>query len=158
MEKTLPLWSSFRELAAESSHPESSDISRLSQSNGMPTAAKSLENELPRDVSLECKCAKGTSDCKIHPSGMEEYLASMRVSHAQILASPEIRQALEKVRGLDFTRKSLGLPMRYDLNTSSWKMSQQSLLEPAENGSEPSLATLPSAGIVRVGVRSRRQK
>jgi len=75
----------------------------------------------------------------------------MQGSHARILASPEIKQALEKVRGLDFTGKFSGLPMKYDRNTCSWKMSQQSLLSMMDQPCEQSLATLPVAGLMLSG-------
>jgi len=71
----LQLWNSSQELVVESSHPESSDISRLSQSNGIATAAKSLESESQTDGFPACRCGKGTFDCSNHPSGVEEYLA-----------------------------------------------------------------------------------
>jgi len=76
----------------------------------------------------------------------------MRAFLARILASQGIRQVLAKIQGRDYTEKSYALQMRYDLNTSSWKMSQQSLLGPMENGSEQSLATLPKEGLMRSGV------
>jgi len=128
------------------------DTNPSQQSNGNPTPAKSCESEQPMDGSPVCECMKEMCDCSIHPSTKEKYLASMQASHARILASPEVRQVLQQVRGLDFTGKFSGLPMKYDLVSSSWKMSQQSLLEPMEDGSEQSLATLPSAALMRSGV------
>jgi hypothetical protein len=76
----------------------------------------------------------------------------MQASLAKILAAPETKQALAKVRALDFTGKFSALPMRYDLTTSSWKMSQQSLLEMTDGCSEQSLATLPRGALMRSGV------
>jgi len=49
----------------------------------------------------------------------------MQASHAQILASPEIRQGLERVREAAYIAKYCESPMKYDRNLSFWRMSQQ---------------------------------
>ena len=136
---------------------ESSQISFLDTdpsllSNGMPTLAASLEPELMMDGLMECTCGKETSECSIHPTTKDKWIASMRDSLAKILVSQELNVALEKVRALDFTEKSYALQTRFDLNTSSWRMSQESLLEMTDECYEPSLEILPTAAMMQFGL------
>jgi len=99
-----------------------------------------------------CECSREMSGCSIHPNTKDEWIASMQDSLARILVSQEVRLALVKVRALDFTGKYSGLPMKFDLISSSWKMSQQSFLEITEECCEQSLETLPRVALMRSGV------
>jgi hypothetical protein len=56
----------------------------------------------------------------------------MRDSLALILALPENKQALEKIREAAYIEKPLGLLGSYDQNSSTWKTSQQSFLMDSE--------------------------
>ena len=136
---------------------ESSQISFLDTdpsllSNGIATLAASSEPELMTDGLMECTCGKETSECSIHPTTKEEWIASMRDSLAKILVSQELNVALEKARALDFTEKSFALQTKFDLNTSSWRMSQESLLEMTDECYEPSLEILPTAAMMLSGL------
>ena len=142
---------SLPESAVESSQTSFWDTDPSLQSNGINTLAESSENESQTDGLKECQCGKGMSSCSIHPNTKDEWIASMRDSLAKILVSPEIRQGLAKIHALDFTEKSYALQMRYSLSTSSWKMSQQSLLDVMGNGSEQSLVILPSEAMMLSG-------
>jgi hypothetical protein len=139
------------ESVVESSQTSFWDTDQSLQSSGISTLAKFSENESQTDGLKECQCGKEMSSCSIHPNTKEEWIASMRDSLAKILVSPEIKQGLQKVRGLDFTEKSYALQMRYSLSTYSWKMSQQSLLSEMEQSSEQSLVTLPSEAMMQSG-------
>lgn len=142
---------SLPESAVESSQTSFWDTDPLLQSSGTSTLAKSSENEWKTDGLMECQCGKAMSSCSIHPNKKDEWIASMRDSLAKILVSPEIKQGLAKIHALDFTEKSYALQMRYSLSTSSWKMSQQSLLDVMGNGSEQSLVILPSEAMMLSG-------
>ena len=120
--------------------------------NGINTAVKSSEQESQTDGLTECQCGKETSDCLIHPNTKDEWIAFMQDSLAKILAKPVVKEALGKIRDRGFTDKSYGLQMRYSLNTCSWKMSQQSLVEITEECSEQSLETLPREATIVSGV------
>jgi len=122
-------------------------MNQLSLWSGTDTPVKSSENEQQTDGSLACKCGKGMSDCSIHPNTPDEWIASMRASLARILASPVIKQELARKREAAFTVKSSASLAWFDLNTSSWKTSQQSLL----TDSEPSLVTWPRSGMTANG-------
>jgi len=120
--------------------------------SGTNTLVKSSEKELQTDGLRECQCGKEMSLCSIHPNTKDEWIASMQGSLAKILAKPVVKEALVKVQGRDFTDRSYGLQTRYNLNTCSWKMSQQSLAEIMEPCSEQSLETLPTEATIVSGV------
>ena len=128
------------------------DTDPSSQSNGTNTPVTSSEQESQTDGLKECQCGKEMSNCLIHPNTRDEWISSMRDSLARILAQPEIKLALQKARGLDFTEKYYALQTQFDLNTCFWKTSQQSLLEMMENGSEQSLEILPREAMMRSGL------
>lgn len=56
----------------------SSATNQLSLLSGMNMPAKSCENEQQMDGSPICECGKGMSDCLIHPSTPEKWIASMQ--------------------------------------------------------------------------------
>ena len=142
---------SSQEQVEESLQTSSLDTGQLPLLSGMNTVAKCSEKELKMDGSRECMCMKEMSNCLIHPSGREEWIASVQDSLAKILAIQALRQVLAKIRAQDYTGRHCALPMWYDLPTSSWKMSQASFLEEMESGSEQSLQTLPREGMMLSG-------
>jgi len=125
-----------------------SDTSQLSLLSGNHTPAKSYANEPPKDGSPNCTCGKEISDCSIHPSTPEKWIASMRDSLAKTLALLESRQVYLREPDQGFTEKSCALLTRYDRNSSSWKTLQQSFL----TDSEPFLETWPRRGMTQGGV------
>ena len=124
------------------------DMSQFARSNGTPIVAKSLENVQPKDGSQVCKCGKETFGCSLHPSGKEEWIASMRDSLARIFRLLETRQVLAKERDRGFTVKSCAALMKYDQATYSWRTYQRSLETEWEQFSE----IWPRAGILADGV------
>src|SRR5574343_389644 len=81
----------FSPVSAEDSLPISSwGTVQLSLWSGIHTPARSCENEPPKDGSPNCTCGKEMSDCSIHPSTPEKWIASMQVSLANLLAMPEL--------------------------------------------------------------------
>ena len=131
----------------DSLQTSSSDIPQLSLWSGNHTPAKSSEKEPPKDGSPICQCGKGMSDCSIHPSTLEMWIASMRDSLAKILALLESRQAYLREPDQVFTEKSCVFLTSLDLATSSWKTSQQSFL----TDSEPYSQTWPRWGMTQGG-------
>ena len=125
----------------------SSDILQSLPLNGIPTHAKSCENGQQKDGSLSCTCGKVTLGCLIHPVTRESWIASIQVSLARILASPEIRQGLALKQGVASTVKSSASLGYFDHASCSWKMSQQSFL----TDSEQSLQTWPRSGMTLNG-------
>ena len=123
------------------------DTRQLSLLSGMPMPAKSSENEQQKDGSPECMCGKGMSECSIHPSTPEKWIASMRDSLARTLALLESRQAYLREPDQVFTEKSCVLLTKYDPNISSWKTLQQSFL----TDSEPFSQTWPRWGMTQDG-------
>ena len=121
-------------------------------SSGTNTLVKSLEPESQTDGLKECQCGKEMSDCSIHPTTKDEWIAFMQDSLAKILAKPVVKEALVKIQGRDFTDRSYGLQTRYSLDTCSWKMSQQSLAETTEICLEQSLEILPTEATIVSGV------
>jgi hypothetical protein len=121
-------------------------------SSGTNTLVKSSEPESQTDGLTECQCGKETLDCLIHPNTKDEWIAFMQDSLAQIFQRQDVKKVLEKTRDLDFTVKSYGLPMTLDLNTFSWKMSQESYQETKEKFSEQLLEMLPKEATIVSGV------
>lgn len=116
-------------------------------SNGTPTPAPSSEAGPPMDGSPACGCMKGMLGCSTHPSTPAEWIASMRASLARILAPPvEARESTANAPG--FIGRCYESPVSYDPATSSWKTPQTSFL----GGSEPSLGTWPSSGMMQNGL------
>lgn len=134
--------------AADSSPTLFSDMSQFARSSGTPTVAKSSENAPPKDGFPDCKCGRETFGCSLHPSGKEEWIASMRDSLVRIFQLLETRQVLAKERDRGFTVKSCAALMKYDQATSSWKTYQRSLETEWEQFSE----IWPRAGILADGV------
>lgn len=122
-------------------------MTQLSLLSGIDTLARPCENEPQTDGSPICECGKGMSDCSIHPSTPDKWIASMRASLAKILALPEIKQGLAKKREVASTAKLSASLGYFDRNTSTWKMSQQSFL----TDSELSLQTWPRSGMTLNG-------
>jgi hypothetical protein len=88
------------------------------------------------------------SDCSIHPSTPEKWIASMQDSLAKTLALLESRQAYLREPEVGFTAKSCVLLTSFDHVNSFWKMSQQSFL----TDSEPYSETWPRWGMTADGV------
>ncbi len=128
----------------------SSDTRQSSLWSGMPTLAKSSENAPPKDGSPTYQCGKGMSDCSIHPSTPEKWIASMRDSLALICQLPAVRQVLELRQGAGCTERSSVSLASFDQGTSFLKMSQQSLVE----DSNLSFPTWPRWGSMLSGVVS----
>ena len=122
-------------------------MNQLSLLSGMPTAAKSSENERQTDGSQACQCGKGMSDCLIHPNTPEEWIASMRDSLAKTLALLESRQAYLREPDQVFTDKSCVLLASLSPDSSFWKTCQQSFL----TDSEPYSQTWPRWGMTQGG-------
>jgi len=142
---------SLPEQVEESSQTSFWDTDQSLLSSGTNTLVKSSEPESQTDGLTECQCGKEMLDCSIHPNTKDEWIAFMQDSLAQILAKQEIRQVLAKTRDLDFTVKSYALQTYFSLDTCSWKMSQQSLLEMMDQCSEQLLETLPSEATMQSG-------
>ena len=70
--------------AVDSSPTLFSDMSQFAPSNGTHIAAKSSVNELEKDGSRDCMCSRKMSECLTHPTGKEEWIASMRDSLASL--------------------------------------------------------------------------
>ena len=141
-----------QDVAVESLQTSFWDTSQSLQSNGTNTVVKSSEQESQTVGLTECQCGKETLSCSIHPNTKDEWIAFMRDSLAQILAKPEVKQVLGKARGQGFTDKFYALQTYYNLNTCSWKTSQQSLLETMDQCSEQSLEILPREATIVSGV------
>lgn len=124
-----------------------SDTGQLSLLSGTHTPAKSSENVPQKDGSLVCMCGKGTSDCLIHPSTRDKWIASMRDSLALILALPENKQALALKQEAASTVKPYASLGWFDQASCTLKTSQTSLL----TDSLPLLQTLPRSGMTRNG-------
>ncbi len=124
------------------------DMSQFVRSSGTPTVAKSSVSEPPKDGFPACKCGRETFGCSLHPSGKDEWIASMRDSLARIFQLLETRQVWAKERDRGFTVKSCAALMKYDQATSSWKTYQRSL----ETGWEQFSEIWPRAGILADGV------
>jgi hypothetical protein len=74
------------------------------------------------DGSPICECGKEMSDCSIHPSTPEKWIAFMQDSLAKTLVSLESKQGLLKEPDRGFTVKYCVLLGLLDPDTSSWKM------------------------------------
>lgn len=125
----------------------SSDTGQLSLLSGMPTPAKSLEKEPKTDGSQACTCGKEMSDCLIHPSTPDKWIAFMRASLAKTLALPENKQALGQKRAVASTVKSSASLAWFDRAACFWRTSQTSFL----TDSEQCLLTWPRSGMTRNG-------
>ncbi len=134
----------------DSSQTSFLDIDPSWQLSGNLTPAKSLENEPPKDGSPICQCGKGMSDCLIHPSTPEKWIASMRDSLVRTLALPGIKRALDMRHDPAFIEKSSVLLASFDHDTCSLKTCQLSLV----TDSQPYSQTLPRWGSLRNGAVS----
>ena len=143
---------SLPEQVVESSQTSFWDTDQSLLSSGTNTLVTYSEPEQQTDGLKECQCGKETSDCSIHPNTKDEWIAFMQDSLAQIFQQQGLKQVLAKTRDLDFTVKSYALQTYFSLDTCSWKMSQQSLLEMMDQCSEPSLETLPREATMQSGV------
>lgn len=94
-----------------------------------------------------CQCGKGMSDCSIHPSTRESWIASMQASLAKTLALLESRQAYLREPDQVFTAKSCASLAWYDQDSCSWRTYQQSFL----SDSEPYSETWPRWGMTQGG-------
>lgn len=135
------------ELVADCWPTSFSDTGQLSLLSGNHTPAKSYANEPPKDGSPTCTCGKEMSDCSIHPSTPEKWIASMRDSLAKTLALLESRQAYLREPDQGFTEKSCALLASLDRDTCSWRTLQQSFL----TDSEPFSQTWPRWGMTQGG-------
>ena len=135
------------ESAADCLPTSSSGIGQLSLLSGIHTPAKSYASDPPKDGSPNCTCGKEMSDCSIHPSTPEKWIASMRDSLAKTLALLESRQVYLREPDQVFTEKSCALLASLDRDTCSWRMLQQSFL----TDSEPFSQTWPRWGMTQGG-------
>jgi len=140
------------ELAVESLQTSFWDTDPSLQSSGMTTQPTSSESDQQTDGLTDSRSGMETLENLTHMTTKDEWIAFMRDSHARIFQSQEVKQALQKAQGLDFTAKSYALLTRYDLDTCSWKTLQTSLVEMTDECSEQSLETLPSAAMMRSGL------
>ena len=138
---------SLLDMEADCLPTSSLDTSPLSQSSGTHTPARYSGSEQKKAGSPDCMCGKGTSDCLIHPSTRDKWIASMRASLAQIFQQPVIRQELAKKRAVGSTVKPYASLAWFDQSTSTWKTSQPSLL----TGLAPSCLTWPLSGMTANG-------
>ena len=113
-----------------------SAIDQLSLLSGIDTPARYSENEQQTDGSQACTCGKATSDCLIHPSTPEAWIAFMRDSLAKTLALLENRQEYLREPDQVFTEKSCASLAWFDQSSCSWKTYQQSLVTDWEPYSE----------------------
>lgn len=143
---------SLPEQVVESSQTSFWDTDPSLLSNGTNTLAKSSEQEQQMDGLTECQSGKETLENLIHPNTKDEWIAFMQDSLVRMFQQQEVRQALEKTQGLDFTEKSYALQTYYNLDTSSWKTWQTSLMETTDQCYELLLETLPRAGTIVSGV------
>lgn len=123
---------SSQEQAADCWLTSYSDTNQLSLLSGIDTPVRSCESEPVMDGFQICTCGKGMSDCLIHPTTPDEWIASMQDSLAKILASQASKLDLARRHVADCTDRSFALLATYDLNTSSWKTSQRSLVPALE--------------------------
>lgn len=107
----------------------------------------SCESDEMTDGFQGCTCGTEISSCSIHPSGKDEWIASMLDFLAQISVSPVMAQALTE-RKAGCGEKLSDVLTRYDRENCSWKTPQLSLLGDSEEFSE----TWPSWGTMRNGV------
>ena len=133
---SLEQCTSLQATAADSLPISFSAIDQLSLLSGIDTPAKSYENEPQTDGSPACTCGKAMSDCLIHPSTPDKWIAFMRDSLARTLASLESKQEYLKEPDQVFTEKSCASLAWYDQSSCSWKTYQQSLVTDWEPYSE----------------------
>ena len=141
------------ESVADCSLTSFSDTSQLSLLSGSHTHAESYGSDLLKDGSQGCTCGKEMSDCLIHPSTPEKWIASMRDSLAKTLASLESRQVYLREPDQVFTEKSCVLLASFGPATCSWRTLQQSFL----TDSEPFSQTWPRWGMTRITAVLERQ-
>ena len=122
-----------------------SDMNPSPPSNGTLTAAECSESEPQTDGSPICMCGKVTFGCSIHPNTRDEWIASMQASLVRTLAALGIKPESAKEREAGFIGKCSELLTSFDPDTSSWRTSQQSLLQ---SGLEPFSETWPRAGMM----------
>lgn len=135
------------ESAVDYSQTSFSGMSQLSLLSGMPTPVESCDNEPQTDGSQACTCGKEMSDCSIHPSTPEKWIAFMQDSLAKTLALLESMQAYLREPDQVFTEKSCVLLASFDQSSCSWKTLQQSFL----TDSEPFSQTWPRWGMTAGG-------
>ncbi len=125
----------------------SSDTRQLSLLSGTPTPARSCES-VPQTAGFQaCMCGKEMSDCLIHPSTRDKWIAFMRASLAQTLALPENKQALAQKRAVASTAKPSGSLLSFVPATCTWRTLQTSFL----SDSAPFSPTFPRSGMTRNG-------
>lgn len=112
---------SLPESAADYSQTSFWDIPQSSPLSGSHTPAKSSENEQRKDGSPTCECGKGMSECSIHPSTPEKWIASMRGCLASLIQSPAYRQALRTREAAKCGPRLSVSFAQFDQNTSFWK-------------------------------------
>lgn len=132
--------------AADSMPTLSSGINQSLPSSKTPTPAQSSEVEPKTDGSQDCTCGKAMSECSIHLSMREKWIAFMRDSLAQIFQSVEKEKELPEAN-LAYTPKSSEYLASFDPVSSSWKIHQRSLIE----GLDWSLEIWPRSGMTRNG-------
>lgn len=125
---------------------EYSQTSFLGINQCLPLKSQSSPVASYESGSRGCTCTKETPGCSIHPSGLDEWIASQRDSLATILASLE--QAMASTASIPDCGQRCGEPFaRFAPDTSSWRTDQLSLLGGYIEFSE----TWPRWGMMRNG-------
>lgn len=131
------------ELEADSSQTLFSDMNQFVRSNGTPTVVRSSGIGPQKDGSLICKCSRETFGCSTHPTGKEEWIASMLDSLASLTP------LLESAKGI-LTIETSGRSVceslgKFDLDGSFSK----TYLELFQTDlSEPSSVIWPASGMM----------
>lgn len=117
------------------------------QSSGMTTPPECCEPGQRTDGSPVCECTTEMCGCSIHPNTPAEWTYSMRDGLVRIFQSPALAQALAASEAA-YGPKSYGALARYDRESCSWRIPQQSLLADSVEYSE----TWPGWGMTLDGV------
>lgn len=115
-------------------------------SNGTPTVAPSSGNGPRKDGSQACKCSRETLGCSLHPTGRDEWIASMRVSLASL--TPLLESARTRMTTETSGLKSSDAFGRFDRHGSFLKTSPE-LFPTGSLG--PSSEAWPASGMMRDG-------
>lgn len=134
------------ELAADFSPTLFSDMSQFARSSGIHTVAPSSASEPRKDGSLACTCSRETFGCSLHPTGRDEWIASMQDALASLTPLLESARArlMTETSGRN-VYESLG---KFGPDGSFWKTCQELF---QTGSSEPSSVTWPASGTMQDG-------
>lgn len=133
-------------LEADSSQTLFSDTIQFARSSGTPTVAKSSVSEPPKDGFPACKCGKEMFGCSLHPTGRDEWIASMRDSLASL--TPLLESARATLTIETSGRKSSESLGRFNQDGFFLKMCRELF---QTDLSEPSSVIWPASGMMRDG-------